>query len=124
MCKRYTCDILFHPFWGLVRLTLSVEASFPPQEHTSDGSGWTKSNIRDAMPGKYPNETEHAVCHPECCEYDGAKAEDQLDKLEHAAYQGGRCGIKTVHDRHEHYSQHGAVGKNWPDIDHVEECGQ
>jgi hypothetical protein len=67
--KDIPVDILFHLVWGLVRLTLSVEASFPPQEHTSDGSGRAKSDIRDAMPSKDPNETEHAVCHPERRKY-------------------------------------------------------
>ena len=125
-CVKDILVDLLHLLWGLVRLTLSVESSFPPQEHASEGSSRAKSDIRDPIPNKNPNETEHTVRHPERRECNRANAKDQipLDKLEYAAYKGGHCGIKCVQGRHEYHSQRGAVGKDWPDIDHMEECGQ
>lgn len=123
-CKIYSIEVLFHPPCGLLRLALSIESSFPPQEHTGDGSSGPKRDSRDAIPNKYPDETAHTVRHPEGCEYDRASAEDQipLDKLEHAVCQGRGCRIEYAHDRYEHCLQCGAVRENRPDVDRVEEC--
>ena len=83
MYKDILIGNLFRLLCGLAGLCLSVESSFPPQEHTSDGSGGAKGDTRDAIPNKDPNEAECAVRHPERREYNRANAEDQipLDEL-------------------------------------------
>ena len=66
----YSMDTLFRLLWDLIRSALSVEAVFPPQKHTGDGSSRAKSDARNSIPSKDPNEAQHAVGHPERRQHD------------------------------------------------------